>query len=395
VTVKGEPLISRCRIDHGDEIMEEFYLHLPSNVQTNSENNRIHRYITTFSDTLELGRNWEVGLTAISYTYGWYNVKPGCIVSIKSFSGDGTRSPMLRELYDIPSTIYDRSVSAFLEYGFDDGPRLKQTRPFNHNPKPAVLCMFYLIPGHYQTLKALVDHINKQVQVHYQAMLGVNKSYPILELHESLGRIRMVSGRAQYEHPNDDKKYRFDTFICIEDADLAAMLGTPPLRQFTDMKGLLEVNTPLKMKHNHGNREGHPQAPDDKIWFDFQGMTDDEYGPFDEASYVYMFPNVVDMSAGIRALCVYSDIVDLTMVGDSRVNLLRTVPIPRDAKFMDQIDMEFMRVHYIPVTKTEMRNIEVYIKDESGADLEFQLGRVILTLHFRKRDTPLKGLSNE
>lgn len=124
-------------------------------------------------------------------------------------------------------------------------------------------------------------------------------------------------------------------------------------------------------------------------------MTDAEYGPFNRDTYVYMFPKVVDLTAGIRALCVYSDVVDLTLVGDSKVNLLRTVPIPRDAKFMDQIDIEFVRVHYLPVTRTEIRNIEVYIKDESGEDLEFELGRVILTLHFRKRTSPVKGLSNE
>lgn len=379
--------------------MEEFYLHLPSNVQTNSENNEIHRYITTFSDTLDLGRNWEVGLTAISYTYGWYNVKPGCLVTIKSFSGDGARSPYLRELYDIHTAYYDRSVNSFMEYGRDYEPRLKDVRPFDHKPKAKVLCMFYLVPGHYHTLKGLVDHINQQVEVHYSVMLGVQKMYPYLELHENLGRIRMVSGRARYERTDastgQQKIYSFDTFICIENHDLAGMLGTHPVYQFADLKGLMAVEKLIKNKFQEGDREGHPLSPDDKIWFDFEGMTYEEYGPFEDTSYVWMFPNPVDLTAGIRALCIYSDIVDLTLVGDTKVNLLRTVPIPRDAKFMDQIDMEFVRVHYLPVTRTEIRNVEVYIKDESGEDLKFQLGRVILTLHFRKRNTPVKGLSNE
>lgn len=384
-------------IENGEGIMEEFYLHLPSNVRTNSQDNQIHRYITTFSDTLELGRNWEVGLTAISYTYGWYNVKPGCLVAIKSFSGDGARSPYLRELYDVRGTYYERSVNAFMEYGFDHAPRLKDVRPFNHNPRPTVLTMFYLVPGHYQTLTALIDHINHQVQIHYKQLTGVGKSYPYLELHESLGRIRMISGRLNYERKDIDpnKSYRFDTFICFENSEFAAMLGTHRISQFEDFKGLIEINQTLNHMAGQEDHEGHPLIPDDKIWFNYEGMTDAEYGPFNRDTYVYMFPKVVDLTAGIRALCVYSDVVDLTLVGDSKVNLLRTVPIPRDAKFMDQIDIEFVRVHYLPVTRTEIRNIEVYIKDESGEDLEFELGRVILTLHFRKRTSPVKGLSNE
>lgn len=380
---------------YGEKNMEEFYLHLPSNVQTNAEHNKIHRYITTFSDTLELGRNWEVGLTAISYTYGWYNVQPGCLITIKSFSGNGQRSPMLRELYEFNSVPNELAISSAMERGFDDGPRLKSTRQFNHLPRTTVLSMFYLTPGHYHNSEALVAQINKQVAINYTNMLGINKSYPYLEWIESLGRVRMVSGRARYERESDQKKYRFDTFICIEDHGLAAMLGTSPMRQFTDFKGLLEMLKPKTTSDQVGDRPGQPMDPNDEKYFRFEGMTDAEYGLFDEATFSYLYPRVVDMSAGIRALCVYCDIVDLTMVGDSKVNLLRTVPVPRDARFMDQIDMEFQRVHYIPVTKTEMRNIEVYIKDESGADLEFELGRVILTLHFKKHNAPSKGLSNE
>lgn len=375
--------------------MEEFYLHLPSNVQTNAEHNKINRYITTFSDTLELGRNWDVGLTAISYTYGWYNVKPKCIITIKSFSGDGQRSPNLKELYDIDNIPSEYSISHVMEKGFNDGPTLKDVRQFNHNPRPTVHCMFYLTPGHYHSHEALVAQINRQATRHYKDMLGVNKVYPYLEWHETLGRVRMISGRAQYERESDKKKYRFDTFICIQDPDLAAMLGTRPIYDFTDFKGLVELQVGKTVTDHAGYRVGHPLDPNDNIFYKFEGMTDDEYGLFGEATFSYLYPNVMDMSAGIRALCVYCDIVDLTMIGDSKVNLLRTVPVPRDARFMDQIDMEFQRVHYIPVTRTELRNIEVYIKDESGGDLEFELGRVILTLHFRKRDTPLKGLSDE
>lgn len=371
--------------------MEEFYLHLPSNVQTNSEHNQIHRYITTFSDTLELGRNWEVGLTAISYTYGWYNVKKGCLVTIKTFSGDGVRSPMLRELYEIKYLFMDNPSDP----DTDNRPRLRSVRPYNHEPRTSVVAMFYLTPGHYHSPQALIEQINRQVADSYHSMVGINKSYPYLEWNPSTGRVMMISGRAMYEHEDSKKKYRFDTFICIEDEDLAAMLGTIQIRRFEDLQGLVELNNIRNVNKNQGDRAGHPLDPRDEKWFSFEGMTDDEYGLFTEATFSYLFPSVMDMSAGIRALCVYCDIVDLTMVGDSKVNLLRTVPVPRDAQFMDQIDMEFQRVHYIPVTRTELRNIEVYIKDETGADLEFELGRVILTLHFRKRDTPVKGLSNE
>lgn len=79
-------------------------------------------------------------------------------------------------MYDVLSSTYDRSVNAFLEFGYAHAPRLKDVRPYNHEPKTAVLCMFYLVPGYYATLSALVDHINHQVEIHYETILGVKKS---------------------------------------------------------------------------------------------------------------------------------------------------------------------------------------------------------------------------
>ena len=360
--------------------MDEFYLHLPSNTHTNSEENTINRYINTFSDTIDLGRDWEVGLTDISYTYSWYNVKGGCQIIIKSFNGDGKKTRNLYEMYNVSAASVDTALFLPIELGF---PRVSyRKQPDGFKPHERTEIDFYLAPGNYASIQALVNQINKQVRNKYKLVYGEEKTAPRLEYVENLGRLRSVSGRTVYKR--GPMNYFLDTFIMITNTELAAMLGTPIFNKIQDMSGLTLVS---------GAPDHEPDTPDyfpdpsflgDETFFTFEGVIDSNYGIID-TTYSYLFPSNCNIRAGIHALCVYCDMVDLTVVGDTRVNLLRAVPIPSSAKFMDQVDLEFRHIHYLPVTKTELRNVEVYIKDESGADIQFEMGRVILTLHFRKR----------
>lgn len=374
--------------------MEEFYLHLPSNTITNSATNTVNRYMTTFSDTLELGRNWEVGLTAISYTHSWYNVKPVCWLHLMTFNGDGRTTVPLDHLYHIPDVWAVDSLSKPIELGFLEIPERDDTaaRFVNFHGRRQGLSVFYVIPGYYSTIQELVDHINQEVRKSYAEIPGFEKLVPRLEYVPQQGRIRSLSGRVVYKK-DEGRKYILHTFICTTNTALAQMLGTPEVRTPTDMAGLMRVRDPIPLETAPDIHYG--RFPEDLIET-VEGSNDSiDNAYMSDAQYSYLFPRVFDMHAGIHALCVYCDMVDLTIVGDHRVNLLRTVPIPRDAKFMDQVDIEFQHVHYLPVTKTELRNVEVYIKDENGSDIPFETGRVILTLHFRKAQRPIQGLSNE
>ncbi len=88
------------------------------------------------------------------------------------------------------------------------------------------------------------------------------------------------------------------------------------------------------------------------------------------------------MRQKIPALYLYSDVVEDELVGDSKVPLLRTVPI--SGKRGDMVNINFPRPFFKPVTKGYINSIEIEIKDDTGKNISFNSGKVICVLHFRK-----------
>ena len=82
------------------------------------------------------------------------------------------------------------------------------------------------------------------------------------------------------------------------------------------------------------------------------------------------------------ALYVYSDIVDSELVGDVKVPLLRTVPI--EGQMGDFVHKEFIRPYFKPLTRGYINSILIEVKDDTGQDMEFIIGKVICTLNFRR-----------
>jgi len=90
---------------------------------------------------------------------------------------------------------------------------------------------------------------------------------------------------------------------------------------------------------------------------------------------------------------VYSDICYPTIVGEVKRPLLKVVEVPRDSEFGDQITLHYDNPEYVPVLKNEIYKIGVRIKRELYPikdleryedDLEFNFGKVLITLHFKK-----------
>lgn len=86
------------------------------------------------------------------------------------------------------------------------------------------------------------------------------------------------------------------------------------------------------------------------------------------------------------ALYVYCDIVRPRVVGDSLVNLLRTVPVTGAQG--DVVYHSFQHVQYIPLANLNFDTIEIDIRDDTGKRVSFEGGRVVTTLHFRRKKTP-------
>ena len=94
-------------------------------------------------------------------------------------------------------------------------------------------------------------------------------------------------------------------------------------------------------------------------------------------------PNVCDLQRVFYSLFVYCDVVEHVVVGDVKAPLLRTVNIAGKEGFT--VNRIFQTVQYVPVQRKQFSTIEIDIRDDTGRPVPFQRGKVIVTLHFRRK----------
>lgn len=103
----------------------------------------------------------------------------------------------------------------------------------------------------------------------------------------------------------------------------------------------------------------------------------------DEKSGKLESPNVAEIKGGIYSLFIYSDIATSQIVGNVSVPLLRIVRI--EGKDGDIVSKQYETPQYVALERNFFSSIEVDIRDDTGAGVSFQRGKVVVTLHFRKR----------
>lgn len=97
----------------------------------------------------------------------------------------------------------------------------------------------------------------------------------------------------------------------------------------------------------------------------------------------------VDISGAETSFFVYCNIVEPQFVGNSLKQLLRAVPITA-GPLGGTIHKEFITAHYIGVLANEFDTLEIEIRNDFGKLIDFQFGKVIAKLHFRRK--PLLNL---
>ena len=102
---------------------------------------------------------------------------------------------------------------------------------------------------------------------------------------------------------------------------------------------------------------------------------------FDEG--VYFTIDEGTLNEDLTALYVYCDLVRPRVVGDSRVSLLR--PVPVTGQRGQNAFVSFNNIHYLPLNTFNFHSIEIDLRDDSGSPIPFEKGRVCVTLHFRKK----------
>jgi hypothetical protein len=87
----------------------------------------------------------------------------------------------------------------------------------------------------------------------------------------------------------------------------------------------------------------------------------------------------------ISSLYLYTDIIEHQFVGDTFAPLLRTIAVPNNLRYGDNISHNYIQPHYIPVTRNNIDNIEIDLRSDTGELIQFASGKIIVKLHFRIR----------
>lgn len=97
----------------------------------------------------------------------------------------------------------------------------------------------------------------------------------------------------------------------------------------------------------------------------------------------YVGENLCDTQIASDSIYIYSNIVRPTIVGNKYLPLIRTIAtrLTDEQTYVNQI---FLSPQYIPLNSSYINEIEIQINDTLGRKIEFQFGKVVVKLHFRK-----------
>ena len=98
-------------------------------------------------------------------------------------------------------------------------------------------------------------------------------------------------------------------------------------------------------------------------------------------------PFVSDLNGGMQCLYVYVDILNYQITGNTKTQLIKVLPV--EGKHGQTIYRSFDSPTYLPIGVKEFEDIRVDIRDGSGRKVQFESGRVIINLHFRKKQLSL------
>lgn len=99
-----------------------------------------------------------------------------------------------------------------------------------------------------------------------------------------------------------------------------------------------------------------------------------------------------DIRRGITSMYVYCDVIEQVVVGDTKVQLLRTLPLVCDSEISIN-HQTFVNPIYVPVQKKHFDSIEINIITDSGDAVPFTVGKSIAVVHFRRSSNPYFHLS--
>lgn len=104
--------------------------------------------------------------------------------------------------------------------------------------------------------------------------------------------------------------------------------------------------------------------------------------PFEARNEPYVGEYSPDLRAGLYRDFLYSNIVEMQLVGDTEAPLLRTFNL--GGNWGEERNLIFTNPYYIRLNTDELSIIHLYVLTEVGDPIVFNAGILTITLHFRE-----------
>ena len=310
-------------------MVQEFYITLPSNVPTDFEYNTISSYNTRLHQRLLFPQNekWSIGLSEILYTKTWNNVVNNHQIKLFNQNGDFISS---NEPYTAVAITRDINIIDNNEYFIND---------------VMIKC------GYYDSIQDLCSYINKK----FEAFDRMCKPIPSISYDKISNKVTLKGG-------------------IVNGIQCFPYLG----KEIENILGLVDQK----------NLSTYDKAI---------ATVESEYSSIKFKRYVPELEEIFnsekiegmrscELNAGSHSLFVYCDIIEHNFVGDSFARLLRLVEVPNKSEYGDTIVLRYDQPHYIPLQTNTIDTIKVDVKDDTGVNIPFNIGRVIIKLIFKKYD---------
>lgn len=303
------------------------YLYLPSNASMDFyPQNTLQNYKTRVCITEEFAGKWEVGLVNITYPGMWYNVNEEDAVCYVQFINFQTKR------VDIPH-------------------------------------------GRYTSVEHLVDALNK----------ALNSVLPPTISHMFALSYNKLTRKVTYDMTANPNR----TVLTIVGTELP---GSQPSPSGVGV-GVGSGGHAVSSNDENINVIGSSFSPAIASILGFEDRLDRKEWSADcymQNVGKFTGKRVADLNRGIHSLYVYCDIMEPCPVGDTRVPLLRIVPLQdnnsSDVSSTMQRTHTFSHVHYHTLRHRHISEVEIDIKDSIGRPVPFERGELMVTLHLRRAD---------
>ena len=88
-------------------------------------------------------------------------------------------------------------------------------------------------------------------------------------------------------------------------------------------------------------------------------------------------------TGGLSTVYVYTDIIKQQIVGETTTPLLRIINWNHSSN-EDNTALSFEKLYFVPLKNTQFDAINILLMDDTGKEIEFEYGKVVVVLEFRK-----------